>query len=188
MFHFILMLMPLSVLANQQRTLNISHITQEQIIDIGGALQLECSVQYAEEYPVLWMMTLNDRSDSVFLSIGSSLVIRDSRLTIRHDRGHDPPSSNYTLQIDDVQQTDAGIYQCQVVMSPTNTISAEVVVSVRVPPVIVDNSTQTLIVSEGKSAQMECYASGYPRPTISWRRKNDTILTTGTATNYTRPL
>lgn len=174
MMYAILILLPVACLA--QRTPSISHITQEQIKDIGGTVELECSVQYAKEYTVLWTKTMRDRgSDTVFLSTGSSLVIKDSRFALRYD----PASSTYTLQIKDIQETDAGFYSCQVVLSVTNKISADVELSVRRPPVIADNSTQSLVVSEGKSVQMECYAGGYPHPTITWRRENNAILPTG---------
>lgn len=43
------------LLANGQRTPTISYISQEQIKDIGGTVELQCSVQYAKEYPVLWV-------------------------------------------------------------------------------------------------------------------------------------
>lgn len=165
----------LPFLCNAQRTPSISHITQEQIKDIGGTVELECSVQYAKEYTVLWVKNTRERGDSVFLSTGSSLVIKDSRFALRYD----PSSSTYTLQIKDIQETDAGNYQCQVILSVNNKISADVELSVRRPPVISDNSTQSLVVSEGKPVQMECYAGGYPHPTITWRRENNAILPTG---------
>uniref|UniRef100_A0AAG5D6L7 Ig-like domain-containing protein n=1 Tax=Anopheles atroparvus TaxID=41427 RepID=A0AAG5D6L7_ANOAO len=161
-----------------QRTPTISYITQEQIKDIGGTVELECSVLYASDYSVHWIKTSNDRSDVVFLSTGSSLVLKDSRFSLRYDLS----SSSYTLQIKDIQETDAGIYQCQVVLSVTNKITAEVPLNVRRPPIISDNSTQSLVVSEGQPAQMECYASGYPVPQITWRRENNAILPTGGAT------
>lgn len=169
----LLLLLPMVCLG--QRTPSISHITQEQIKDIGGTVELECSVQYAKEYTVLWVKTTRDRGDFVFLSTGSSLVIKDSRFALRYD----PSSSTYTLQIKDIQETDAGTYQCQVILSVNNKIAADVDLSVRRPPVISDNSTQSLVVSEGKSVQMECYAGGYPHPTITWRRENNAILPTG---------
>ncbi|XP_041767834.1 lachesin [Anopheles merus] len=164
--------------ASAQRTPTISYITQEQIKDIGGTVELECSVLYASDYSVHWVKTSNDRSDTVFLSTGSSLVLKDSRFSLRYDLS----STSYTLQIKDIQETDAGIYQCQVVLSVTNKISAEVALNVRRPPIISDNSTQSLVVSEGQPAQMECYASGYPVPQITWRRENNAILPTGGAT------
>lgn len=92
---------------------------------------------------------------------------------------YDGASSTYKLQIKDIQETDAGIYQCQVILSVNNKISAEVELQVRRPPIITDNSTQSIVASEENSVQMECYASGYPTPTITWRRENNAILPTG---------
>jgi neuronal growth regulator 1 len=158
-----------------QRTPSISYISQEQIKDIGGTVELECSVQYAREYTVVWIKTGRSHADYVFLSTGSSLVIKDSRFALRFDGA----SSTYTLQIKDIQETDAGVYQCEVVLSVNNKITAEVDLSVRRPPIISDNSTQSIVASEGQSVQMECYASGYPSPTIIWRRENNALLPTG---------
>jgi neuronal growth regulator 1 len=34
----------------------ISFITQPEIVtDIGGTIEMDCSVQYAQDYPVIWM-------------------------------------------------------------------------------------------------------------------------------------
>lgn len=173
MLLFLLTILPLVCFG--QRTPSISHITQEQIKDIGGTVELECSVQYAKEYTVFWAKASSGDLGSVFISTGSSLVIKDSRFALRYDEA----SSTYTLQIKDIQETDAGIYQCQIYLSMSNKISANVELTVRRPPIISDNSTQSLVATEGKSVQMECYAGGHPRPTISWRRENNAILPTG---------
>ncbi|CAD7013883.1 unnamed protein product [Ceratitis capitata] len=168
--------------AQAQRTPTISYITQEQIKDIGGTVEFDCSVQYASDYQVLWSKT---DVDPVFLSTGSTLVIKDSRFSLRHD----PNSSTYKLQIKDIQETDAGTYTCQVVISVVHKVSANVKLSVRRPPVISDNSTQSVVASEGSEVQMECYASGYPTPSITWRRENNAILPTGSHTSdYTLSL
>lgn len=159
-----------------QRTPTISYISQEQIRDIGGTVELVCSVQYAPEYPVLWMkVDRNRQSDPLPISTGSSLIIRDSRFTMRHDTA----SSTYVLLIKDIQETDAGYYQCQVIISVINKISAEVELQVRRPPVISDNSTRSVVVSEGQPVRLECYANGWPIPRISWRRQDNAILPTG---------
>ncbi|XP_026466917.1 lachesin-like [Ctenocephalides felis] len=163
-------------LTNGQRTPTISYISQEQIKDIGGTVELQCSVQYAKEYPVLWIK--NDRGGSTILlplSTGSTLIIKDSRFSLRFDDA----SSTYILQIKDLQETDAGIYQCQVLISATNSINAEVDLQVRRPPIISDNTTRNFVVSEGQMVQMECYAGGYPLPRVSWRRENNAILPSG---------
>ncbi|XP_059480753.1 lachesin isoform X2 [Neocloeon triangulifer] len=157
-----------------QRTPTISYISQEQIKDIGGTAELECSVQYAQEYPVLWMK-VDKASDPLPISSGSTLILRDSRFALRFDSA----SSTYTLQIKDIQEADAGIYQCQVIIAITNKITADVDLLVRQPPVIADNSTRGIVVKEGQSVQLECYAGGFPLPRISWRREDNAILPTG---------
>lgn len=165
--------------SSAQRTPSISYITQEQIKDIGGSVELQCSVQYAQDYNVVWIKQTGDRFDSVFISNSASLVLKDSRFALRYDVS----SSTYTLQIKDLQETDAGRYECQVILSLANKIRASVDVQVRRPPIISDNSTQSIVASEGRSVQMECYAGGYPTPTITWRRENNAILPTGACKN-----
>lgn len=165
-----------ALLGTTQRTPTISYISQEQIKDIGGTVELECSVQYAQEYPVLWMKVDRNRiTQPLPISTGSSLIIPDGRFSLRYDTA----SSTYTLQIKDIQETDAGYYQCQVIIALNNKIQAEVDLQVRRPPVISDNSTRSAIVSEGQQVTLECYANGYPPPRISWRRENNAILPTG---------
>lgn len=58
-------------------------------------------------------------------------------------------------------------------------IFAEVELEVRRPPIISDNSTRSLIVMEDQQIKLECYASGFPMPRISWRRENNALLPTG---------
>ncbi|XP_030757526.1 lachesin [Sitophilus oryzae] len=159
-----------------QRSPTISYISQTQIKDIGGTVELSCSVQYTQDYSVVWMKV--DKvvtGNSLPISSGSGLILHDSRFSLRYD----PTSSTYVLQIKDIQETDAGTYSCQIIISPNNRVSAEVEVEVRRPPFISDNSTRSVVVSEGEAVQMECYAGGYPPPKISWRRENNAILPTG---------
>lgn len=130
-----------------QRTPTISLISQEQIKNIGGTVELECSVQYARDYPVLWIRLDKETGQNhLTISYGSTLIIRDSRFSLRYD----PTSSLYTLQVKDLQETDAGTYQCQILIGVSNRVTANVDVLVRMPPVISDNSTRSLVVSEGQ--------------------------------------
>lgn len=86
----------LLILVTSQRTPTISYISQEQIKDIGGTVELDCSVQYAQEYPVLWMKVDRGRlTQPLPISTGSSLIIPDGRFSLRYD----PASSTYTLQV-----------------------------------------------------------------------------------------
>ncbi|KAL0280579.1 UNVERIFIED_CONTAM: hypothetical protein PYX00_001835 [Menopon gallinae] len=175
-FEFSILLLFLIESSYCQRTPTISYISQEQIKDIGGTVELECSVQYAGEYPVVWMRrNRNKDNDPLPISSTGTLIIKDSRFALRYDLS----SSTYTLQIKDIQETDAGFYQCQVLIDSTNKIVAEVELQVRRPPIISDNSTRSVVVSEGQSVRLECYAGGFPLPRISWRRENNAILPTG---------
>lgn len=69
-----------------QRSPTISYITQTQIKDIGGTVELSCSVQYTSEYPVIWMK-IDPRStaSSLPISTGSSLILHESRYSLRYD-------------------------------------------------------------------------------------------------------
>lgn len=74
-----------------QRSPTISYITQTQIKDIGGTVELSCSVQYTQDYSVIWMkVDKTDNSYSLPISTGSSLILHDSRFSLRYD----PVSSN----------------------------------------------------------------------------------------------
>ena len=85
----------LAVSCYGQRTPTISYITDRDIVTkIGGTIEMDCSVLYATEYPVLWIKLPKDcekkriqdirsqESDTctpTLLSSGSALVIRDNR-------------------------------------------------------------------------------------------------------------
>ncbi|XP_033325201.2 septate junction protein lachesin isoform X2 [Megalopta genalis] len=159
-----------------QRTPTISYISQEQIKDIGETVEFRCSVQYAQDYPVIWTKINKDMANEQLpLSHSSSLIIRDTRFALRYDEA----TSTFILQVKDIQETDAGFYQCKVLISSNTFVTANVELQVRRPPVISDNSTRAVVVSEGQPVQLDCYAGGFPSPRISWRRENNAILPTG---------
>lgn len=170
------LLASLSTVVVGQRNPTISYITREQIVNIGGTVTLECSVQYKGTYPVLWVrMDPSSPRDALTIASSSQMIIRDNRFSLRHDMA----TSTYTLQVKDIQESDAGTYQCQVIISTTHKITANVQVLVRMPPVIADNSTRSRVTSEGQAVRLECYAGGFPPPKISWRRENNAVLPTG---------
>lgn len=161
-------------LCTAQRSPSITYISEDQVADVGGTVELACSVQYGTEYSVIWMKNGNN-NDHIFLSTGTSLVVKESRFTLLYDGA----SATYIVLIKDLQEGDAGTYQCEVVLSVNNKISMKTHLLVRQPPVITDNSTQSIVTSEGESIQMECYANGFPTPKIVWRRENNALLPTG---------
>ncbi|XP_067133824.1 lachesin-like [Centruroides vittatus] len=163
---------------NAQQNPTITFITKERVVNIGDTVDLQCSVQYTGQYPVIWVKL--NKENNVFLSSGGNKIVPDARISVRHDDA----SSTYTLQITKLQEIDAGEYECHVLIGTSNKISATVWVHVRLSPVIADNSTRSIITSIGNNITLQCYAHGYPKPRISWRRENNDLLPTGGAVYY----
>jgi neuronal growth regulator 1 len=157
-----------------QRAPVITYIADDQQVNVGGTVELGCSVQYAgSEYPVNWSKRNN--GTQVYISTGTSLVLKESRFALLYDGA----SATYIVLIKDVQEGDAGEYQCEVVLSTNNKLTAITHLSVLQSPIISDNTTSALVKQEGDSVQMECYATGNPNPSIVWRRENNALLPTG---------
>nr|CAD7439606.1 unnamed protein product [Timema bartmani] len=156
-----------------QRSPFISHVSQQQVADTGGSVQLQCSAPYSTGYPVLWIKT----DGSVPLSTGCARILPDTRYVVRCDR--DTPT--YILEINQLQETDGGWYQCLVLLDSTTRIVAESEVLVRTPPLILDTSTRSVVVDEERNVTLECHAKGFPTPRIAWRRKDSRTLPGGKA-------
>merc|ERR1712223_512543 len=141
---------------------------------------MECSVQYAQDYPVIWMKLDEDDgtgNNDLPITSGTTLILTNERFNIDLDKA----TSTYKLRIRDIQETDGAIYQCQVVISLTDRETAEVPLIVRRPPIISDNSSRSVVVTEGQRVELDCYASGYPPPEIYWRRQDNAVLPTNTS-------
>lgn len=60
---------------------------------------MTCSVLYAMDFPVLWVKVDKEKiTEPVMLSSGSTLIIKDSRFSLRQDID----STSYTLQVFDL--------------------------------------------------------------------------------------
>ncbi|KAK7575724.1 hypothetical protein V9T40_012010 [Parthenolecanium corni] len=164
---------------NLQRSPTISYISQVQIKDIGSSVDFACSVHDSEDYQVYWKKV--DPMKALFsipLTAGIKKLINDPRIHVSHI----PQNSTYLLHIEGIQETDAGFYRCQILISSTTKpVTAEVELEVRRPPIIFDNSTRAVVTIEGLSVTLACYAGGHPSPIISWRRENNMILSNGHA-------
>lgn len=163
----------------QERRPTISFITQPEIVtDIGGTIEMKCTIQYASDYPVIWMkLDSVDRNNDLPITTGTTLILTDPRFHIDFDK----ETSTYTLKIQDIQETDGATYQCQVLIALTDLVKADVPLIVRQPPIISDNSTRSVVTYEGAKVELRCYASGYPPPDIYWRRQNNDVLPTNSS-------
>ena len=162
---------------SQNRRPTISFITQPEIVtDIGGDVEMKCTIQYASDFPVIWMkLDEVDRNNDLTVTVGTTLILKDPRFHVDLDK----TTSTYTLRISDVQETDGARYECQVLVALTDKVVADVPLIVRRPPIISDNSTRSVITWEGNRVVLRCYASGNPKPEIYWRRQKNDLLPTG---------
>lgn len=170
------LLLLLPAICSGQGASPISQITQ--IENIGDTAEIKCPVQdesSKNSYTTVWLKVDRDRTALLVLSVDGTLFNDNPRFALRLD----PSLSTYTLQIKDIEETDAGIYECQVALGGLNKISCEVELFVRSPPVISDDLEASLILFEGQLIHIECQATGYPHPTITWERENDATLPTG---------
>ncbi|CAG0919293.1 unnamed protein product [Notodromas monacha] len=160
----------------------ISFVNQEEEATLGDSLELQCVVHFGSDFSVIWLKkNPTEPPTSVTLSVGGNVVIPDPRFHVLIEGGSD--EQVYTLEvmipsilfsIRDITETDEGLYVCQVVVSTQESVYAEVNVLVLRPPTISDESTRSLIVSDGDDFRLDCIATGYPEPTVTWRRaKNE---------------
>jgi len=161
-----------------QQNPTISFITKELVVNIGDPLELQCTVFYSRDYPVVWAKIIRENpNNNLFITQGSTVNIPDGRYAVKYDHH----TSTYTLLIIKAQETDAGHYQCQIITGTASRITADVYVYVRIPPIISDNSTRSVITTVGTNITLACYAAGFPQPQISWRRDRNDLLPNGMA-------
>lgn len=152
----------------------ITFITKDQIVNIGDDLELKCNLVDSEGYSIGWT-----RIDTNTVPNRVTTIARGTSLDVPSDRFYatfDPRQSQYILRINQINEIDAGIYQCQIAQGTSMPQTAKTNVFVRIPPTIGDNSTRSVITSVGSDLQMQCYANGYPQPTISWRRNKNSLI------------
>ncbi|XP_058803684.1 lachesin-like [Phymastichus coffea] len=154
----------------------ISNISKEQIKNIGEQVEFNCTVQNNDDnYKVFWFKFTKDGRDQVPLATDGETTLRDNRFHASYDK----QTSTYSFRIDKLQESDTGFYQCQIIISVSEVVSANVELQIRRPPTISQNTTQSVNVTEGWPFELHCYADGFPVPRISWKRDDDLLLSTG---------
>ncbi|VDP06536.1 unnamed protein product [Soboliphyme baturini] len=100
-----------------------------------------------------------------------------------HKYSVDVKGDRWFLKIRNVQQSDQGLYMCQINTSPM--LAQMAYLHLKVPPrVDTQLSTHDLIVQEGQDVTFSCVANGSPTPTVSWRRKDGEVIVTNEPEGY----
>ena len=121
---------------------------------LGGTVELVCTVKNGNEYPILWMKLEDERKNNpVPISTGNKLFFKNSRYSLEFD----PNAGSYKLIINDVAKSDEGKYQCQVVTTPENVITADVDVKVKTTPVMKEDA-EPVVMQEVNTIKLHLFA------------------------------
>lgn len=112
-----------AILVNCQDEPNIVRVSRNQDRNIGDTTELKCKVSNTQDYPVVWLRDRGNKKSPQQLSKGFQLTVEDDRYSIKFDKA----TSSYNFKIDDLRRTDAGLYRCEIQLSETEAVSAEVV-------------------------------------------------------------
>ncbi|CAF0812969.1 unnamed protein product [Adineta steineri] len=109
-----------------------------------------------DSFKILWMKVNN----SAVLTVEDRAINGDSRISILHAY-----ADEWNLQIDEIDEDDAGIYRCFINSGSFKTLQLDV----KVPPKIIDDLTTVPYPSPilaGSNFTIKCYAHGKPTPKV----------------------
>ncbi|XP_018561385.1 neurotrimin-like isoform X2 [Anoplophora glabripennis] len=133
----------------------------------GRNVRFACSVKNLGTYKVAWMHF----EQSAILTVHNHVITRNPRISVTHDKHR-----TWFLHISNVQEEDKGRYMCQI-----NTVTAKTQLGylhVVVPPNIDDSlSSSDVIVREGSNETLTCKATGFPTPSVKWKRDDNSKIT-----------
>ncbi|KAG4076415.1 hypothetical protein HA402_005858 [Bradysia odoriphaga] len=92
--------------------------------NLGDSVELKCQVANTDGLPVVWLKDRGSKRSPQIISTDSTLVVQEDRYNLNVDKG----KATFGLRIDDLQRRDAGLYRCEIQLSDSNVISAEVTV------------------------------------------------------------
>lgn len=104
----------------------ILKISRNHERNIGDSTELKCKVENVDDYPVVWVKDRGTKKSPLYLSMGSQLITQDDRISLKFDKA----TSSYNLKIDDIRQSDASLYRCEIQLSDADKVSAEVVLKI----------------------------------------------------------
>ncbi|XP_050057020.1 lachesin-like isoform X2 [Aphis gossypii] len=130
-------------------------------VPVGREAIFICNVEGLATYKVAWLRV----DTQTILTIHSHVITKNHRIAVTHS-----DHRIWYLHIREVKEADRGWYMCQINTDPMK--SQQGYLQVVVPPDILDYPTSTdMAVREGGNVSMQCAASGFPSPSITWRKE-----------------
>ncbi|CAG2169719.1 unnamed protein product [Oppiella nova] len=134
-------------------------------IATGRNTMLECTIDNLANYKVAWLK-MDKNSEPTLLTIHTQSLLQDNRFRVSHNNHR-----QWYLHINNVQISDKGYYMCQI--NAEQMQSQVGYLDVLVPPSVVESDTSSdTIVDERQKLSLRCRASGYPMPSVTWRRED----------------
>ncbi|XP_020280041.1 protein amalgam-like [Pseudomyrmex gracilis] len=138
-------------------------------VPVGREAVLSCVVANLSTYKVAWLRV----DTQTILTIANHVITKNHRIGVTHSE-----HKTWLLHIRDVRESDRGNYMCQINTDPMK--SQIGYLAVVVPPDILDYPTSTdMVVREGSNVSMRCEATGFPKPTIMWKREDGEQIVLG---------
>lgn len=79
-----------------------------------------------------------------------------------------------SLQIDPVNEADAGVYQCRA-ENTEDSVDVTAQLEVQVPPRYISRP-RSFVAHEKDDAELECQLYGRPEPTVQWTKNGELII------------
>ncbi|XP_076336551.1 lachesin-like isoform X2 [Tachypleus tridentatus] len=138
-------------------------------VTVGHDAAIPCTVENLGFYRVAWLRV----ESKTILTIHHNVITRNYRVNLSYT-----DHKKWILHIKNAQESDRGLYMCQINTVPMK--SQIGYLDVVVPPVIVDGeSSSDELVREGFNITLSCRAKGYPTPTVTWRREDGQPIAAG---------
>ncbi|KAH8417005.1 hypothetical protein KR222_001102, partial [Zaprionus bogoriensis] len=155
----------------------ISHISQDVVASVGDSVEFNCTVEHVGELTVSWAKA--EANSAVMLSMRNMLSLPDKRYNISVQQNAGQDSAVYSFGIRQIEVSDMGPYECQVLLSASNKVTKKLNLLIKTPPVIAESTPKSTLVTEGQNLELSCHATGFPTPTISWARVGNAIMPAG---------
>ncbi|XP_037078746.1 lachesin-like [Pollicipes pollicipes] len=130
---------------------------------VGRRATLVCVTENLSSYKVAWVKV----DTQTILTIDSHVITRNYQISLTESDGR-----VWNLHFSNVDRNDSGWYMCQINTDPMVSQMGYLEV-VEPPDIVLEESSEDILVHEDSSTRLRCVARGYPTPTIRWFREGD---------------